>query len=505
MTAWYNLTEEERIKNVYSAYKIQDFWNWWSDGFRSWMEIRTIDWKFAKEIGKRFFLRYSHTGVFVNNHIQLRNVIAYARDKQTIWFGIQPRKYGIVKNGNYGLSGGDNYIDSLKFIFVDIDRKKKDAPATAEELEKCDKVAEAVLAVFDKHGWKNSYIKIASGNGLQLLIKLDIAIKLPEVEYCKGKDVYGKEVFSYITNANFEKAKKILYETIGQHMASYVQHFMKKNGVDNVEIDRAGFRIAQVGALPVTKNYKYDGFRWRGIVDMKTGINRGLSDYIFEMSEHMEKIYVKDFSGYSKVDIFNNKRITSGLLRKHKLIKFMLENELPAGGRNNKLWFQIKCLIRDYGIDMKSDEFRKVHAELEAKHGSLPINVPEERFHFDVNIVNSWFIENMYPPLYEIWPNKIKHVRLIDIGEWSSVNLAKKGAPFEDTDIRKNMADIKKWLKTVSEEDYDSFDSGYADIVRMRKMWNIFLGFVGRCVATYGLEKTKYYYTFLFDKYFNYE
>lgn len=506
MKPWYQLDEKERIKEIYSKYTIKDFWDWWSDDKSLWMEIRTVDWKFAKEIGKRFSLKYSQTGVFVNSATHLKNVIAYARDKNTIWFGVQPRKYGVTKWGSKGISGGDNYVDSIKFIFIDIDRKVKEAPATSEELKQCDIVSEAILDIFRKHDWAKSYAKIGSGNGVQLLIKLDVAIKIPNVEYIEGKDLNGKPVYSYLTNANFDKAKKMLYETIGQHMILYIKKYVKDNNLDNVEIDKAGFRMAQVGALHCTKNFKYGSFRWRGILDMKSGVNSGLSDYIFQMSESMSSIKTKDIGGYTKVDIFKGKRLTLGNLKKHKLIKFMLENDLPAGERNNKLWFQVKCLIRDYGIDVNSKEFRALHKELEMKHGSLPANIPDEnRFQFDINIVNSWFIDNLVPPIYDLWPHKTLKKPILDILEWSELDIV-KGDDFSELDIKKNMFSFKKYIrKVLEEEDDDEYDAACNKVLRTRKIQSLFKKFVKDCIATYGVKATKYYYEFLFDRYFNYQ
>ena len=38
---WYQLEESERIKEIYSKFTINDFWQWWSSGNIQLMEIIT--------------------------------------------------------------------------------------------------------------------------------------------------------------------------------------------------------------------------------------------------------------------------------------------------------------------------------------------------------------------------------------------------------------------------------------------------------------------------------
>lgn len=399
MVEWYELEESDRVKKVYSKFKINDFWNWWSDGQPLWMEVRTTDWKVAQQLGVSLGLYYSHTGVFVRSANQLKKVIAHCRDKLTIWFGAQPRKWSYNKWGKRAISGGDNFIDSIKFIFVDIDRKTKAHPATNEELKNCDIVADAILKRFALNNWHKSYIKICSGNGVQLLIKLDFPIKVPEVKYEKLDD--GN--YAYIPNAEFTKAKMIIQETIGKSMRKYINKFKRENEIINVEIDKAAFRMAQVAALPVTKNFKFNGYRWRGVVNLKNGKNEGLSDYILEMGEKVVSREPSNIFGYTKKRLDSKKRLITGKLKENSLVQLMLNENLPAGERNNYLWFQLKCLIRDNKIDMNSKEFRKLHKELEEKNGKLTLNLPDKKFNFNENIVNKYCIRHGVIPIYELY------------------------------------------------------------------------------------------------------
>ena len=116
---WFELNEKDRIDKVYRNYSIQKFWDWWSDGANLWMEIRTVDWKFAKELGEHFNIPYSHTGAFVNSGELLKKVIMYVRQReQNIWFGIQPRKRAYNDVGYKVLSGGDKFVYCIKYWFI---------------------------------------------------------------------------------------------------------------------------------------------------------------------------------------------------------------------------------------------------------------------------------------------------------------------------------------------------------------------------------------------------
>jgi hypothetical protein len=478
---WWQLDEEQRIKQVYTKYKLKDFWNWWSDNSNEWMEVRTIDWKIAKEIGINCNVYYSHTGVFVNNVEQLIKVIAYARDKTTIWAGANPRKWNITKYGKKGISGGDNFISTVKFIFVDIDRKTKGQPATLEELKDCNTVADKILEKMGEQHFNKSYIKICSGNGVQLLIKLDYPIKVPEVEYIKNDTTYD-----YIPNDEFTKVKFVVYEGIGKDMMVYINKIKNGLNLENVEVDRAGFKMSQVCALPVTKNYKYDGFRWRGIVHIENGVNVGLSDYIINRGEkETRRAYKPIFGGVKRLDV--NSRLVEGKLAENPIIKLML-TDLPPGGRNNYLWFSIKCLLRDYSINLQSKEFRELHKKLEKAYGgNLTLNLPTKNYAFDERVVNRYCVNNLIPPVYKIYTErKIKFNSKIDGLSFNHLELIDGSIEFDGKNIDEDM----QHLQNIMIEGDNN---------------NITLGakFLRGCVKKYGIDASKYYLEYLFIPFLN--
>jgi len=487
---WYEFEEQDRIKKVYSKYKLKEFWDFWSDGHQIWMEIRTTDWKVAKQLGADLNLYYSHTGVFVNSANQLIKVIAHCRDKITVWCGAQPRKWGYNKWGKRAISGGDNFVETVKFIFIDIDRKIKSHPATNDELKECDIIADAILERFAINKWNKSYVKICSGNGVQLLIKLDYPIKIPDVKYEKMDD--GE--YAYIGNAPFDKAKYLINDTIGKSMIKYINKFKKENDIVNVEIDKAAFRMAQVAALPVTKNFKFGGFRWRGVVELKDGENEGLTDYILELGDSVVKRNTKNIFGYTQKRLDSKKRLTKGKFKENSLVQLMLNDNLPSGERNNYLWFQLKCLIRDNKININDKEFRKLHRELEQKNGKLTMNLPAKRFGFNENIVNEYCMKNLVPPIYKLYTYK---KLMFDGGvlfKEKLKNLSLENSEFAETTFELDDSTFKENMQKCQNE--------------MREgnlLFNInkLSSFIKACREMYGDNMTEFYIKYAFFSFFS--
>jgi len=477
---WYDLDEGERIKQVYSKYTIQQFWEWWSDNSNQFMEVRIKDWKLVKEVANKFNLKYSKSGVYVNNYIQLRNVIASVRDKTTAWFGINPKKKNWIPKGFKAFSGKDDFIDSINYIFIDIDRIEKNTFATKDDLKKSDILANLILEKLSKHNWNKNYIKICSGNGVQLIIKLDIPFKI-------SNRIFNNENKEFEYNEDFEKSISYIREGIGKQLLQFCKRY--KNEL-RVEVDKSCFNIGRVGALPCTKNFKYGGFNWRGIVKLEKGENEGISDYIlnsfentdFRRSENIFKLR-KALGGYNI--------LRKGQLEQNPIIRLILDNDLPYGEINNKLWFQFKCLLRDSKFDLNSKEFRKIHSNLQTKlKGNLSTNLPDKKFEFNEDIVNKFCINNLIPPVYPLWTRKTKKINYflegVNINDFTStgnkINLIGKDI-FEDMNILK---------KELIENNISNKDK-YGD-------------FLLECFKKYGEKKTKYYFdNEIFYKYISYE
>ena len=475
MTEWWELSEEARIKEFYSKYTISDFFNWWSGNSNELMEVRIKDYPLIKEVAEKLSIGYGISGVYVNNGDDLRRVIALVRDKATVWCGINPRKYNWGKFGKKNLAGDMHHVKSINFLFIDIDRIIKLTQAANNELHNANILADKILEKLGQHGFANNYCKICSGNGVQLLIKLDYAIKMPEVEY----DLTTK---TYKPSFEFEQHTSLIKAKIGKQLLNFSNRFKEELGVT---LDRACFNIAGVGALPATKNYKYGGYTWRGIVEIKAdGENIGLTDYIMQGTEAVikENIFAKP-KKISNVDM-----LIKGKLREHPLVKFMLQ-KLPPGEPNNKLFFSFKCLVRDSKIDITSEEFMQLHKDIEtAWNDKLTLNMPERKFTFSRNTVNSYCVDNLIPPIYPLWENRI----------------GKRPVKIENITFDAAMMSTQPLLpllaNTTIEEDMNMFDgmlkdNDYGNI-------DLYAQFIKACMNKYGEQKIKYYVQYVFPRFF---
>jgi len=469
---WYELNNEERTNNIYLKFSIKEFYNWWSNQTNNWMEIRTVDWEQAKEIGKTLSIPYSHTGVFINNEVNLGNAIRYINNKKyTAWFGINPRKFNFNKYGSKSLSGGDHFIQSINYIFIDIDRFIKVGNATNLELQNANSVADKILDKLGLQGWNNSYIKICSGNGVQLLIKLDIPINMPNVSF-------NNENKCYEYNIDFNNIKEQIREGIGQQLIKFInrQDIKDKYGV---MIDKAGFKIAQVGALHGTNNYKYNSSVRRGVVELKNGINEGLSDYILNTTIEKKKVFGRGYINTTKVD-----KISLKDLRQHKLVQLMLQDNLPDGGRNNSLSFSLKCLLKDNKIDLNNKEIIQLFYDIGVKwKDNVPRNPVDNQYHFNPAVVRNWCITNFIPPIYKKgeYIDLMHHNFLLEkttIETFKNKGIIKEYDIFElnGKDIFEDCFIVKKYL----------IEGVYNNIM-------YYQNFILKCIKKYGEKETKYY------------
>jgi len=489
---WYEYEEDERVKNVYSKTTLQEFWDWWSDKENKVMEIRIKDFILIKEIANKLSIPYSISGVYVNNVEQLKYVLKLAREKATMWFGINPKKKNTNRWGKKSYGGRDVNINEIGFIFVDIDRQKKsDKPATKDDLKDADILANKILDRLETYEWNKGYIKICSGHGVQLVIKLDFPLKMPEVNFKKHniKNPKTKKmeiIYGEIIDEEFQKYKEIIRLGIGAQILKFSRKFKDEL---RVEVDKSGFNIGRVAALHCSKNWKYNTFRWRGIVELKNKINAGLSDYVMSKEEDIKQF--KEQNVFSKSRALNNEdRIKKGKLMEHKLIKFILQPNLPVGGGNNKLWFQLKCLLRDSKTNLGSTEFREFHSQLEKSWmATLSTNPPTKNFDFDKNIINSYCLDHHIPLLYDFWSHKKILVDMYDkeILKWEH----RKGVRFTNLDKGSTIQeDLKYCLEHLREGDKSNYD-----VIGI---------FINGLIKKYGEEKARFYFDNLFDRAFNY-
>ena len=478
---WYNLDEKNRIKEYYSKYSIKNFWDWWANGENRVMEVRIKDWQLIKQVAAKFKLPYSLSGVYVFDSTQLKNVIANTRDIATTWFGVQPRKVNYNKKGWKSFGGLDTNVSEIAFLFLDVDRVMTGTVATNKELENCNILMDKIIDKFSKQNWFNGYVKICSGYGLQVLIKLDFPIKMPEV-------IFENTSKDFLYDEKFEKIKCLFREGIGKQIKTFADKYKAELGVS---LDKSCFTIGRVGALPTTKNHKYNTFAWRGILEMKDKTNDGLSDYVLEFINNIKEFKKNNIFSKSRANYREDRVKSVAELCKHPIVLFMLNNKLPAGDRNNSLWLSIKILIRDNKIDMNTKEFRELHKELEKVYcGSLTLNLPDKKYVYNKNTINNFCIKNCLPLVYPIWENKTKKLNMKleniswEIKEYSDKEIELKN----DTNIMDDMIEFKKTL----------IENSYDNII-------ILANFTKGCIRKYGEQTAKYYFDTLFYKFFSYD
>lgn len=412
---WFEYDQDSRIKEIYSKFTIQQFWDFWSNYSNRYMEVRIKDINIIKEVAERYNLHYSSSGVYVNTYDKLKYVIAYCRDKTIMWMGVQPRRMTLNYFGNKVFEGKDVNVDEIAFIFIDIDRVSKNGPSAIEDLKNADIMADEIIKKMNNFGMAKSYCKICSGNGVQLLIKLDIAIKMPLLDYetktAKSKEGKSYQIYLLKNNYEFEKIKSLFTVGLKQQILGFANRKLKNHL--GVFVDSGAFKLMQVSALPFTKNYKYDSFTWRGIIELKNDEpNEGLADYILAIKCHS----LRENSVFTRRPKAIDPRHTLKLkaIREHVVSRLFLDYQLPYGNINNILWCQFKCLVRDFKINMKSPYFIDFVKEIEEKYkGKFTMNLPANNIEFSEDVINDYCLENGIPIPYTYLSSRIKESGLM--------------------------------------------------------------------------------------------
>jgi hypothetical protein len=358
---WYEYNIKDRYEKIYNSFSLEDFWNWWSDKEDAVMEVRIKSFDKIKEFSLKYKMPMSASGLYVKSAKQLQLVVDVFGKTTTMWFGINPKKRMMNKYGKMRFAGTDVNITQIKFLFIDIDRVKKDGPANKTDLMNADFLSNKILNELEKSGFNKNYLKICSGNGVQLLIKLDIPIKIPEPEY-------NQETSTYIEDALFNNMKNTIRLGIGKVLSSFSTKFRKEY---NVEVDNSGFNMGRVGALHKSFNFKYDIPIPRGIVEIKSeGTNDGMSDYLKHIFESKQEIIElkKQFNKNTKTVLLKEYKIIENALNKNVLVDLMLKHTFPDGGINNTLWYGIKILLHHTGISLHDNEYINIHNQLKSIH-----------------------------------------------------------------------------------------------------------------------------------------
>ena len=507
---WYEYNEKDRIQNVFGKYTIQQFWDFWSNKEHHYMEVRIKNVPLIKEISFKLQIPYSMSGVYVKNATELKDVIIFARNKAVMWFSINPRKKNWSKKLNFktfgsGKKGGssDENVESINFIFVDIDRVKKEGPALIDDLKDADILADKLLERLKINDWSESYLKICSGNGVQLIIKLDYSIQVVNTNF-------NADTQEFDFNEEFETQKDLIRNGIGKKILEYSKIYCKNENL-KVDVDASGFNMGRVGALPCTKNFKYNSFTWRGIIDMKDKPNIGLTDYLYSFKENIKSFKSKNVFDKSSI-IKRENFLTEKNFNDHKFIKLLYDIDFSFVGVNNRLWMQLKILLRDSKFNLNSEVFKKFHREMERKKGNpLTMNVPDKRFTWNETAINNFCIDYLIPPIYDIFPTrnyKCNLYRKIDwdkLNQYDSLTLDLNTSIKED--IKSILPEIEKTLKLkeIDGKNLKNYTFEYINELKENKIKELISKFINGCILKYGEKKTKYYYEYCLERMFNFQ
>jgi hypothetical protein len=361
MKNWYELSNKEKY-DLYNSTSVQQFWDWWSDKEEVYMEVRIKDFELMKSYADKYRVPMSASGLFIKSGWQLEKILNYFKNKCVIWFGINPKRYILNKYKIPKISGKDINLHKLKFLFVDIDRKIKDGAATNQDLMNADFLANKLLEELGQAGFNKNYCKICSGNGVQLLIKLDVPIEFPKPNYTDD----GK---LFVEGNLFLETKNVIKDGIGKILPGFSVLFEEEYGV---EIDSTCFNAGRVGALPGSFNLKYDKMIPRGIVELKQDEqNLGLSDYLNDLYKS-RKSRIRTKKSYEDnqniIELTKEYEIKSNTLQKNNIVDLMLKHTFPNGGINNTLWYCIKILLHANGICNTDNEYLQIHEQLKKLH-----------------------------------------------------------------------------------------------------------------------------------------
>lgn len=358
---WFEYPVKQRYKEVYNKYTIKDFYDFWKNDEEDVMELRFSNMEIAKQAAKKHFVKRNLTNVYTNNPLIIKNIIRDFRKKDNIWFGVNPKRKIINRFGGYNYTGKDVGIKNINHLFIDIDRKTKQGIATKKDLFDADFVANKLLEELGKEGFNNNYCKICSGNGLQLLIKLDIPFMIPMPEY----DALNN---SYKQDSLYLNQKDIIRLGIGK----ILPNFSKKLGEHiNAEIDDKCFNMGRVAAMPHTFNFKHGKIVPRGLIHISNDKkNRGLSDYLKEIFEKRktDKNFNAVTTDIKPVQITKDYNIEKNNIEKNVLLNLLRTHKFPSGGINNTLWFSAKILLHANNVSNTDAEYLKIHEELKRIH-----------------------------------------------------------------------------------------------------------------------------------------
>lgn len=412
---------ENKAGEVYSKFSFEDFWNYISPDNRFIYELRIKTKKsdskdskeYIKEIGKFFHIPYHYSGVFVKNVSELRKVCVFCYQKElTLYISSNPKRKSLYSgNARYPTYNGKMQSDeAIVSLLIDFDANEElKNNKEIDSAEEAYKVARKFLE--DNKNIKN-YLMLCSGNGVQIRIKLDGPIYLPAPTYDQNNE--------FIITDEFDAYRYILKEAMREILPKY--------STGNIFVDMSSLELARVGRCPFSRNWKNENNpKFSGIIEIKDEEeNSGLSQHILSFFEKTKE----KRSQAKKYE--NNRTLAKEFTHSASTIRFsplavaLLKDRLPEGGRNNRLIYQFKLLVKNNNLDFNNVEIRELFRDMERIQGDIfPTNDPGAGL-FSPDSVNIYFIEHgieyykkfkivLYKPIYSVLYYIKKEKRNIDV------------------------------------------------------------------------------------------
>jgi len=425
--------------------KLKEFWKWFNPN-EDVYEFRIKNFILLKHIAIQLGLNYSASGIYFSTLSEYQKLISMIKGRETVWLSVNSKKPAINKWGRKGFNGLDVGIESLNYLFIDIDPKHKNQGERIDKLKNMYKFVEILLKDLKTQNIKDCCV-ICSGYGWQILIKLDIPLLMPD-------QVWDKENKVYILDSNFEKYKVLAKKTF----LDRVRKIHNKTALEyDCDIDASASNIGRVFAAPGTDNIKYNKSVPRKVVMIGKEPNTGLADWLLDELDNIKQAPVYNSSRVSK-NIAKHFQLNEKNLIKNELVQFILKNDLPSGGGNNLLIFSLKCLIKDNSINFNSEVVKHLSMLIDRKwNTTIAFNCPDNKYHFNPNVVLTYCVLHRLPLLYKSY-YEYKAVKPRDIKEHIFTMENYKAYPgkikmqYTEGDLYKTLIEIKKEIMIITDD-----------------------------------------------------
>ena len=402
-----NFKSQEWEKEVYSKFSFKEVWDFINPNNLQVYEIRMKAkdpkikiYSHIKKLANVINVPYHWTGVFITNESQFKACCIFGiKMKFTMYLSINPkRKSHHGKDNISWMTYNGKKQSELGYynVFFDFDPTKKLKEKTTKTAEMCYRQAKKFL---NENKNIKSYMLMCSGNGIQIRVPMDSPIMIPEYEYDEKNQIIETDET----------------DTYGSLMKTAMQHLATKYSTSNVDVDITGFEIARVGRLPFSRNFKKDSPKSAGVIEIVNDEkNIGLYDYIMNFWDSVleDKKKIKQ---YSDKRIYNEFAITEDNIKNSPFIKMLLKEELPVGGRNNVLFFQLKILLNNNKINYNNPKIKDLIRDIErVQNHFISMNPPDENIKFNPNAIINWCVNHAVKPIYTVLYDKKIKKRVID-------------------------------------------------------------------------------------------